>query len=398
MASNIKKSSSNRKNLKELIRHFTPNWFTMVMGTGILFLMIGAFPYHFPGQKHLAITLGIINVFLLAIFSIMFASRLIFFFKDARRLLDHPIQSMYLGAIPMGLATIVNGMVIFGPGLIGSFAVPTALILWYVDVIFSIVSGWLVPFYMFTSQKHSVERMTAVWLLPIVPSEVAAASAGFLAKSLPPVEAQKVIYLGYILWALSMPLAMSILVILFLRLVWHKLPHQDMAVSSWLTLGPIGTGSLSIMLLGVDSVRAFMGTQWEQVAITASHLGVIFGLLIWGYGMWWLIMAIFMTLTYIKEGLPFNMGWWGFTFPLGVFTAATIELYNLTSNLAFKITGSIFVLMLAMFWIIVTVQTLKGSWSMKLFNAPCLSEETGLPEPSASGICLIETERESDRY
>jgi tellurite resistance protein TehA-like permease len=50
---------------------------------------------------------------------------------------------------------------------------------------------------------------------------------------------------------------MSILVIVFLRLVLHKLPHRDMAASSWLALGPIGTGALGLLLLGQDSLPVF---------------------------------------------------------------------------------------------------------------------------------------------
>ena len=38
---------------------------------------------------------------------------------------------------------------------------------------------------MFTRQTHGLERMTAVWLLPVVASEVAAVSGGLLAPISP---------------------------------------------------------------------------------------------------------------------------------------------------------------------------------------------------------------------
>jgi len=72
--------------------------------------------------------------------------------------------------------------------------------------------------------------MTAIWLLPIVAAEVA--SAGLLLPHLAdPQAALRLLVLGYALWAFSVPLALSILVILVLRLVLHKLPHRDMAAS-----------------------------------------------------------------------------------------------------------------------------------------------------------------------
>ena len=39
--------------------------------------------------------------------------------------------------------------------------------------------------------------------------------------------------------------------------------------------------------------------------------------------MWWLILALLITGRYFKGSIPFNLGWWGFTFPLGVKTVRT---------------------------------------------------------------------------
>src|ERR1700730_15411090 len=90
---------------------------------------------------------------------------------------------------------------------------------------------------MFTQQDHSMEKMTAVWLLPIVAAEVAAVSGALLVPHLSPSEALIVLILSYGLWAFSVPLAMSILVILLLRLALHKLPERDMAGLDGLRLG-----------------------------------------------------------------------------------------------------------------------------------------------------------------
>jgi C4-dicarboxylate transporter/malic acid transport protein. len=77
-----------------------------------------------------------------------------------------------------------------------------------------------------------------------------------------------------------------------------------MAVSTWLTLGPIGTGSLGLLLLGSDAPRAFIGTKLFIYAKTAAAFGPIGGLVIWGFGFWWLIIALLLTIRYVKEGMP----------------------------------------------------------------------------------------------
>ena len=125
--------------------------------------------------------------------------------------------------------------------------------------------------------------MTAVWLLPIVAAEVTAASGGLLIGHLPPgAAATRILFTSYMLWGTSVLPALGILVILFLRLVLHKLPKREMAVSSWLSLGPIGTGALGLLLLGEQASRLFAGTAMADLGLAAHGLGVIGATALWG--------------------------------------------------------------------------------------------------------------------
>ncbi len=367
---------------REIIRHFTPNWFAANMGTGILALMLAEFPYGHWGQRLLAQGLWSINVFFFALFALLFMGRAILYTDSFRRLFHHPIQSLFIGAIPMGFATIVNGMIIIWP--ISHASLEATAVMWWVDVVMSIFSVLLVPFFMFTAQEHSMERMTAAWLLPIVPPEVAAASGGLLAQHLAPDAGTTVIYVSYLLWSVSVLLSMGILAILLLRLTLHKLPHQDMAVSAWLPLGPLGTGAMAMITLGLADRHAFVGTALAGVAQFWEMSGLLIALVLWGFGLWWMLMAIFFTLRYLNEGLPFNMGWWGFTFPLGVFDAATYLLASETHWGPFLPMGATLTVALATFWALVTQRSFLGMWSGSLFRAPCLSVETGLPESACT--------------
>ncbi|OZA55732.1 MAG: C4-dicarboxylate ABC transporter, partial [Sphingomonadales bacterium 39-62-4] len=74
-----------------------------------------------------------------------------------------------------------------------------------------------------------------------------------------------------------------------------------------------------------------------------------------------------------RAGIPFNLGWWGYTFPLGVFTVATFRL-GTTLNLAFfGIVGTALTLALALMWIVVAAKTLIGGWRGNLFVSPCIA-------------------------
>lgn len=381
------KAPASPKQFLDIVRNFTPNWFTVTMGTGGLALCLNQFPSHIPGAGGAAVMLWLADIILFAAFTLVYAARWAIFPHEARRIFDHPVMSMFFGAVPMGLATIINGFLAFGPSLIGdAAAVATAHTLWWIDAAMSLASGLVIPYFMFTRQDHRIERMTAVWLLPIVAAEVAAASAGSLAPHLATSEAFSVLMLGYALWAYSTPLAMSVLVLLFLRLALHKLPESDMGASAWLALGPIGTGALGLILLGDDAPAIFAANDLADVGRTAQGVGIVGGVIFWGYGAWWLGLAVLKTIRYIRQGLPFNLGWWGFTFPLAVYAMGTLALGRTTHLALFDVAGSVLVICLAVFWSIVASRTAHGAWRGYLFVSPCLKGASSPPVKFESDV------------
>ncbi|WP_062390424.1 TDT family transporter [Pseudomonas abietaniphila] len=359
---------------REVIRQFTPNWFAATMGTGILSAVLPQLPVHLPGMLRLAEALWMLNIVLFLSFSVLYAARWVMFFDEARRVFGHSTVSMFFGTIPMGMATIINGLLTFGVSRWGQGVLPVAEALWWLDVAMSLACGVLIPFMMFTRQEHRIDQMTAVWLLPVVAAEVAAASGGLLAPHLADSHSQfNVLITSYVLWALSVPVAFSILTILLLRMALHKLPHESMAASSWLALGPISTGAFGLMVLGADSPAIFAAHGLGGVGEIASGLGLIAGIILWGVGVWWLLMAMLITVRYLRNGIPFNLGWWGFTFPLGVFALTTLRLGAVLQLGFFSALGSLLVVSLAMLWLVIMRRTLVGAYKGELFVSPCIA-------------------------
>ncbi|MBC3347630.1 TDT family transporter [Pseudomonas sp. SWRI196] len=358
----------------EAVRQFTPNWFAVVMGTGVLALALAQWPGDVPGLRVLAEGVWWFDVLLFVLFTGLYTARWVLFFDEARRIFAHSTVSMFFGTIPMGLATLINGLLVFGLPRWGEGVVPLAETLWWIDVAMSLACGVLIPFLMFTRQEHRIDQMTAVWLLPVVAAEVAAASGGLLAPHLADAHSQLVMLVtSYSLWAFSLPVAFSILTILLLRMALHKLPHENMAASSWLALGPIGTGALGMLLLGGDAPLIFAANGLPGLGEVAAGLGLVAGITLWGFGFWWMLMALLITARYLRTGIPFNLGWWGFTFPLGVYALATLKLASLLSLGFFTVFGCVLVAMLAVMWLIVGRRTVLGAWHGELFVSPCIA-------------------------
>ena len=368
------KPFSHLQHPREVIRQFTPNWFAATMGTGVLALALAQLPVAMPALHAFAEALWLFNIALFLLFTALYTARWVLFFDEARRIFGHSTVSMFFGTIPMGLATIINGFLVFGLSRWGEGVIHVAEVLWWLDVAMSLACGVLIPYMMFTRQEHSIDQMTAVWLLPVVAAEVAAASGGLLAPHLADAHSQLVVLVtSYVLWAFSLPVAFSILTILLLRMALHKLPHENMAASSWLALGPIGTGALGMLVLGGDAPLIFAANGMPGVGEIAAGLGLVAGITLWGFGLWWMLMALLITVRYLRAGIPFNLGWWGFTFPLGVYSLSTLKLASTLNLMFFSVFGCVLVALLAVMWLIVGKRTVLGAWRGELFVSPCIA-------------------------
>ena len=146
-----------------------------------------------------------------------------------------------------------------------------------------------------------------------------------------------------------------------------------MAASSWLALGPIGTGALGLLLLGADAPAIFAANGFAGTGEVAEGLGLIAGIALWGFGLWWIVMAVLITHRYYRAGIPFNLGWWGFTFPLGVYALATLRLGKVLHLTFFDVAGCVLVALLVLMWLIVGKRTVIGAYRGELFVSPCIA-------------------------
>lgn len=89
-----------------------------------------------------------------------------------------------------------------------------------------------------------------------------------------------------------------------------------------------------------------------------------------------------ITLRYLRSGIPFNLGWWGYTFPIGVYAVTTFKLGTTLNLTFFGIAGTLLTAVLATMWTLVTARTVAGAWRGNLFVSPCIADlckSTGKP-------------------
>lgn len=365
------KPFSAHHSLAEIIKHFTPNWFAVTMGNGITALCLASFPGHPVFMHEFGALLWMFDVLLFVLFTLMWISSIVFFPKVNSRSLNHAVTPFFLGCFPMALAAITNGFIIFGPAIFGNISFDIAHVLWWIDAVFAVLVVLLVPYYMFTSQQHGLETVSAIWLLPFVACEVTAAGGGLLLPMLSFHDGLVVLFCSYFLWGISLPLAFIILVVYFQRLAIHKLPSKEIAATVWLPLGPSGTGTLGLLTLGEGTKTLLLHVNNPSLAYLLGLIpavNFILAMILFGFATWWAVIALILTTRYYFQGLTFNLSFWSFIFPLGVYTACILNFSQVTGELFLIRLGELLTILLVCVWAFVFYRTLPGFYSGHLIR------------------------------
>ncbi|CAO2655282.1 Nn.00g103460.m01.CDS01 [Neocucurbitaria sp. VM-36] len=348
------------------------------MGTGIVSVLLHVlsdmYPKYHGSLKVLSIVFFMLNILVFTVIFVISVLRYTLYPATWTLMLRHPVQSLFLGTLPMGFATIINMFVAVCVPAWGGSTPSVAWVMWWVDVAVSVACCLWLPFQMMTKHQNRHETMTAAWLLPIVACVVAAASGGVVASVLPdPNHALITIITSYILWGMGVPLALVVMGMYFHRLAIYKLPPQEVIVSVFLPLGPMGQGGYAAMQLGIQALKVFpeTNTLHPMAGEILYVLGWITAMVLWGFGLVW---GFFAVASISRSKFPFNMGWWGFTFPIGVFTMSTISIGLELPSPFFKVLGTVFAICVILLWLLVAAGTMKNVLYGNLVDAPCLRE------------------------
>ncbi|KAH7353643.1 voltage-dependent anion channel [Plectosphaerella cucumerina] len=370
---------------RRIIRNFTPSWFAVTMGTGIVSILLRNLPYNlFWVENGLSVAFFIINIALFTVFTGICIVRYSLYPEIWIAMMSHPGQSLFLGCFPMGLATITN-MTVMVCSHWGDWVVYLAWGLWWLDALLSIATCVSVPFFVMHRHRPGLQAVTAAYLLPIVPTVVAAATGGIVADALPSrSHALTTLVASYVLWGIGQCFSALVLALYLHRLTVHSLPPREAIVSVFLPIGPLGQGGYGIQQLGKVALKLFPsdGTSASAAAGTLQSLrhggevlyvlGVFLALCMWGFALVWLSFAL-ISLAALQK-FPFNMGWWGFTFPLGVLATCTGMLARDLDSAFFRALTMVFSLCVFLLWLVVAVHTLRQALTGEIFHAPCLKD------------------------
>lgn len=336
----------------DISRTFAPGWFAAVMGTGVLALTTHGLARYWSWLDLPALALHWFNSLLFLILAVPWLTRWLRYRPAAMQTLMHPVQANFYPTFSIALLVLAAQWLTF------TSCVGVAMVLWGMGVILHFVFSFAVLFFMFRGEHVAAEHVTPAQFIPAVGLVVMPLAGGPLLAHLEGGLREWVLTVNVIGLGAGSMMYLGLLGLTLYRKYLHKPAQGILTPTVWIHLAPIGVIPVSLMNVA------------EQLPFPAvREVVTVVMLLLWGFGVWWLVMASLLTLSARADGqLPFALSWWGFTFPVGAFVAESLRL---TQLLAWQSTLAIGVgawLLLCFFWAITLLRTARGVISGAVFQ------------------------------
>ena len=296
----------------DIVRSFAPGWFAAVMGTGVLALTTRSLAVQWPWLAWPAELLHGFNSLLFLLLAVPWAGRWLRFGAQARQTLAHPVQANFYPTFSIALLVLAAQWLAFTDCL------PVALTLWWLGVGLHFAFSFAVLFLVFRGDQVGLEHVTPANFIPAVGLVVMPLAGGPLLAHMDGLLRELALLANVVGLGAGSMMYLALLGLTFQRKYLHKPAQGVLTPTIWIHLAPLGVIPLSLLNL------------LEQLPLPAARpFAQLVLLLFWGFAVWWLVMASLLTLAARKDGqLPFALSWWGFTFPLGAFVAASLRLHQ----------------------------------------------------------------------
>ncbi len=297
--------------LQSETRNLAPASFALVMATGIVSIAC-----YFLRMDFLAYPLFYLNIFFYIVLWIFTLGRILFF--RSKFLQDFSTQSS-----SSGFFTLVAGTNVLGSQfvlLVSSWRV--AFILWVLGLILWIAIDYSL-FTLLILNKHNLALERSIngsWLLTVVSTQsivilgmllaphFAAANEGF----------QFSLFVFYLLGCM---LYLLIISWILYRFIFYKVDPGDLVPANWINMGAAAITTLAGAGLLLGGQAAFFSS------FTSFLKG--FTLFFWVFATWWIPLLIILDVWrygFMHSHLAYHAAFWGMVFPLGMYTACTIQL------------------------------------------------------------------------
>ncbi|KAH7150360.1 voltage-dependent anion channel [Dactylonectria estremocensis] len=311
--------------LYERIRHFTWAWFTLIMSTGGIALLLHGAPHRFPGLDIIGKIFFLLTVVLFIGLVAGIAYRFYSTPPALKASLMHPTESLFFPCFLLSVATILANTAAYGVPATGPWLAVALRVCFWIYAAVSVISAIVQFFALFNGARLPIHSMTPGWILPIFPAMLTGTLASAIMPSQPPEQRLPILVAGVTYQGLGWIVASLIYPLYLGRLMQDGLPAPAMRPGMFIAVGPAGYTTLAL----IGMARSIPSDYGYFAAYPAAEqvlriLALWVGLWIWCVGFWFFGFSLIAVLTAVpKWNLRFSMAWWAFVFPNVGFTLAT---------------------------------------------------------------------------
>ncbi|MFJ1750405.1 TDT family transporter [Streptomyces sp. NPDC088116] len=352
------------------LRHLGPNWYATVMGTAIVATAGAGLPLDVPGLRAGCAVVWALSAVLLAVVLVARAGHWLHHRDQARDHLLDPAVAPFYGCLAMallavGAATLAVGRDVLGEGA----AVAVDAVLFGVGTLLGVAVAVTIPYLMVVRHRLEAADASPVWLLPLVTPMVSAAVGPALVPYLPAGQGREALLLGcYALFGLSMLATLTMLPLVFARLVVRGPLPLALTPVLFLVLGPLGQSTTAVNQVA-DVAPSALGAPYADAL---GAFAVVYGVPVMGFALLWLALSAALVVRAVRRGMRFTMTWWAFTFPVGTCVTGAEGLGRRTGLVALEWLAVTLFVLLVTAWAVAGWCTLRGLFGGRLLAAPAV--------------------------
>ncbi|KAF4470152.1 C4-dicarboxylate transport mae1 [Fusarium albosuccineum] len=325
--------------IRERIKHLTWAWFTFVMSTGGIALLLHNTPYQFSGLQVIG---KIFFILTLIIFSILNS-------------LMHPTESLFFPCSLLSIATILVNTAAYGLPATGSWLATALRVCFWIYTAISTLSAIVQFFVLFNGAHLPIHSMTPAWILPVFPAMLTGTLASSIMPSQSPEHRMPILVAGVTYQGLGWIVASLVYPLYLGRLMQDGLPAPAMRPGMFIAVGPAGYTSVALigMASSIPEGHGYFAT-YPMAPQVLQIMALWVSIFIWCIAFWFFAFSLLAVLaSAIKWKLRYSMTWWAFVFPNVGFTLATARIGEQLESPAIKWVSSAMAICLVIIWFIV---------------------------------------------
>ena len=339
----------------ERIKHLTWAWFTLVMATGGLGLLLHATPHRFSGLN----VIGKMFFILTIVFFLLLVTGIIIRFirtpTALRTSLMHPTESLFFPCSLLSVATILLNTSAYGVSESGPWLPDALRVCFWIYAAFSILSAIVQFFVLFCGAHLPIHSMTPGWILPIFPLMLIGTLASSISPHQSPEHRLPILVAGVTCQGLGWIVASLVYPLYLGRLMQDGLPAPAMRPGMFIAVGPAGYTTVAIigMAHAIPEDYGYFAAH-PMASEVLKIMALWIGIWIWAVGFWFFAFSLLAVLVpAMKWRLRFSMTWWSFVFPNVGFTIGTAMIGQELESEGIQWVASALTICLVVVWFVV---------------------------------------------